>query len=123
MLNKVAEDLKDKGNLCFKKQDFKAAATFYSQACSIDPNNSVYYSNMSMALIKLENWQEALEYCTQGLAKLSQNDGDSEKIRQKLNWRKGVILQNMPQKVAKKSKPVEILIQEVYNLPTEFERL
>ncbi|KAK2153354.1 hypothetical protein LSH36_300g05069 [Paralvinella palmiformis] len=55
-----AEDAKEKGNECMKKNKPIEAMLHYTQALKIDPNNPTYYSNRSLAFLKVEQYYFAL---------------------------------------------------------------
>ena len=51
---KIANDLKDKGNEAFQAGRNDEAIKYYSQAIDIDPDNHVLYSNRSAAYMKIK---------------------------------------------------------------------
>ncbi len=55
------DELKKKGNDAMKDNDFDLAVKFYSEAIEQSPDNHVLYSNRSAALMKLDNFEAALE--------------------------------------------------------------
>lgn len=55
------EDLKNKGNEAFGKENYEEAITYFTQALELDPNNHILYSNRSGAYAKLEKYEQALE--------------------------------------------------------------
>jgi hypothetical protein len=56
----IARKLKDLGNGHFAAENFQKAVEAYSRAISFDRLNHIFYSNRSMAFIRLEKYQEAL---------------------------------------------------------------
>ncbi|KAG8195712.1 hypothetical protein JTE90_002975 [Oedothorax gibbosus] len=57
---KKAEEIKEKANEHFKKQEFDKAIDMYSQAIEHNPNVAVYYGNRSFAYLKTECFGYAL---------------------------------------------------------------
>ncbi|KAM3076785.1 hypothetical protein ACMFMG_003743 [Clarireedia jacksonii] len=55
-----ALDLKKKGNDHFQSGNYEAAGQLYAKAISLDPTNSVLYTNHSKALLKLARYPEAV---------------------------------------------------------------
>lgn len=55
------KDLKQKGNDLFTQQDYKGAVTFYAKALEQAPLEHTLYSNRSVALCKLECYEDALQ--------------------------------------------------------------
>ena len=55
-----AQKLKTEGNAFFRDQNYQKALECYSKAIKLDPKG-VYYSNRSVAHIKLNDFQEALK--------------------------------------------------------------
>ncbi|XP_046578968.1 serine/threonine-protein phosphatase 5-like [Haliotis rubra] len=58
---KRAEELKEKANSFFKKEDYNQAITYYSQAIEADPSVAAYYCNRSLAYLKTECFGYALK--------------------------------------------------------------
>lgn len=58
------QDLKQKGNDHFTRQDYEGAITFYTKALELSPAEHTVYSNRSVALCKLGQYGEALEDAT-----------------------------------------------------------
>jgi len=56
-----AEAQKAKGNDALKAKDYKKAASHYTMAINLDPENQVYYSNRSAAYAELKEWSKALQ--------------------------------------------------------------
>ena len=55
------DELKSKGNECFKQGQFELALEFYSKALSVSPSNHIALSNRSVAFYKLGKYNSALE--------------------------------------------------------------
>jgi len=53
--------LKSKGNDHFKNGQFELALECYSRALDVSPSDHVVLSNRSLALVKLERYESALE--------------------------------------------------------------
>lgn len=82
-LQSVAEDLKNVGNNLFKNQDWKGAAKKYSKALrylefggdefdegvqkKLEPVALSCFLNTAACNLKLQLWQEALDYCNEAL--------------------------------------------------------
>ncbi|KAL7721360.1 HSP70-interacting protein [Entamoeba marina] len=58
-MNTKAEDLKKQGNDLLAKGDFEKAIEKYSDAIKIEPLNSIYFANRSLAYIKLSKFKDA----------------------------------------------------------------
>lgn len=50
---KEAVRWKDKGNIAFGEENFKAAVSYYSKAIEYDDKDPVFYANRAMAQLKL----------------------------------------------------------------------
>ncbi|KAI9332883.1 hypothetical protein DFJ73DRAFT_855026 [Zopfochytrium polystomum] len=84
-LRKKVEDAlleKEKGNLLFKKGEYKKAITCYSKSISLDPTSPVVPVNRAMAYLKLNEWKLAENDCSSGL----QLDPKNVKAL----WRRGI---------------------------------
>ncbi|KAK3604593.1 hypothetical protein CHS0354_027447 [Potamilus streckersoni] len=55
-----ADQLKEKANEFFKKEDYNQAITFYTQAIDLDPTVAAYYGNRSFAYLRTECFGYAL---------------------------------------------------------------
>jgi stress-induced-phosphoprotein 1 len=75
-----AETEKELGNDCFKTNDFEGALFHYNNAIKVDPNNLVYYSNKSTALIKLKRFEDAFEAALLAIETGQQNNATCEQI-------------------------------------------
>eukprot|EP00983_Pelagomonas_calceolata_P094200 1157861-Pelagomonas_calceolata.AAC.4 len=60
-MSEEVERYKDEGNKLFAAKEWLKAASKYTQAIKIDPNNAVLYSNRSAALLKLLKVTKAIE--------------------------------------------------------------
>ena len=56
-----ADEWKEKGNVLMKEEKFVEAMLNYTQAVKIDPDNPTYYSNRSLAFLKMQQYFLALE--------------------------------------------------------------
>ncbi|CAK1545802.1 unnamed protein product [Leptosia nina] len=63
-----AEKLKNDGNECMKKEQFREALEKYSRAIELDPRNSVYFCNRAAAHFKLGEHEGAVADCMAALA-------------------------------------------------------
>jgi serine/threonine-protein phosphatase 5 len=57
----LAEKIKAEANVYFNQNEFKKAIELYTQAIQFFPTNAIYYSNRSLAFIKIEEYVRALE--------------------------------------------------------------
>ncbi|XP_041354405.1 serine/threonine-protein phosphatase 5-like [Gigantopelta aegis] len=65
---KKAEEIKEKANSYFKKEDYNQAIAFYTEAIGLNPYVAAYYGNRSFAYLKIELYGYALEDATKALA-------------------------------------------------------
>lgn len=65
---------KNKGNEYFKFGDFLKAKECYSSSLAVLESNAAY-TNRALACIKLKEWQQAEEDCTQACHYSSQQSG------------------------------------------------
>ncbi|KAJ6591722.1 hypothetical protein DFH09DRAFT_1137799 [Mycena vulgaris] len=63
----MAEDLKEQGNVLFRKGDNRGAATFYKQAINVRGPQPTYQANLAAAYLKLDMHQEAEAACDEAL--------------------------------------------------------
>ncbi|XP_037511752.1 uncharacterized protein LOC119388166 [Rhipicephalus sanguineus] len=56
-----SEELKEKGNQCLKEEKYAEAILHYTHAISNDRENSILYSNRSMAFLKMDQFYLAYE--------------------------------------------------------------
>ncbi|CAE7513377.1 Dnajc7, partial [Symbiodinium microadriaticum] len=61
LLKGVAEAEKKLGNESFKRGSFSDAVSHYTTAISIDPTNSLFYTNRALAFQRLELWAQAID--------------------------------------------------------------
>ncbi len=73
---------KEKGNVHFKKGDYRKALICYTKAIGIDFENPILFTNRAMALIKMERWQDAIQDCTAAISM------DNKAV--KAYWRRGI---------------------------------
>ncbi len=64
---RLAEARKADGNKAYQAGRYEEAVAFYSKAVYHNPNDAVYYSNKSAALMMIQRYQEALDDCTQAI--------------------------------------------------------
>lgn len=105
---------KDRGNACFRSQDYPSALKWYDQCIEADSTNPVGHSNRAMCLIKLQRGQDARNACQEGLRLLESLPAtpELEKIRQKLTYRLQLADQLLPPQHWR-----DIPIREVSELP------
>ena len=58
--DKAAEEAKTRGNAFFAKGDFLHAAQCFTEAINLSPNNHLYLTNRSAALLKLARLEEVI---------------------------------------------------------------
>jgi len=68
-----AEQLKEKGNVHFKRGEFEDAASLYSQAITKNPYNPLLYTNRANARLKLRQWDEVISDCLHSIELLNDN--------------------------------------------------
>ncbi|KAF2489068.1 U-box-domain-containing protein [Lophium mytilinum] len=69
----AAEQLKEKGNAHFKKQEWAEAEACYSQAVTKNSKNPLLYTNRANARMKLERWQDVIDDCLRSIELLQEN--------------------------------------------------
>ncbi|QLL31083.1 hypothetical protein HG536_0A09000 [Torulaspora globosa] len=111
---------KDRGNACFRSQDYTGALVWYDKCVSTDPASPVAHSNRAICLIKLGRGLEAQAACQEGLERLQPLPATPElhKIRQKLLYRLQLAQQLLPQQ-----EWHEIPIRQLDELPAELAAL
>ncbi|KAK3093281.1 hypothetical protein FSP39_013620 [Pinctada imbricata] len=65
---KEAEEMKEKANEFFKRQDYNQAITFYTRAIELNPEVAAYYGNRSFAHLRTESFGLALQDAAKALA-------------------------------------------------------
>lgn len=68
-----AEQLKEQGNVHFKRGEFEPAISFYSQAISKNPYNPLLYTNRANARLKLQQWEDVIADCLHSIELLGDN--------------------------------------------------
>lgn len=69
----LAEQLKEQGNIHFKRAEFDSAISLYSQAISKNPVNPLLYTNRANARLKLQQWEDAIADCLHSIELLRDN--------------------------------------------------
>ncbi|ORX50698.1 hypothetical protein BCR36DRAFT_583283 [Piromyces finnis] len=64
---------KEKGNIMFKKGNYKRAIQYYTKSKELDPSNAVFPLNRAMAYLKLKKYSEAENDCTDCIALAPKN--------------------------------------------------
>jgi len=62
-----AEQLKEKGNVHFKREEYEDAITLYGQAIQKNSNNPLLYTNRANARLKIRQWQAAIDDCLRSI--------------------------------------------------------
>lgn len=65
--DELALQLKEEGNVYFKKHDFETAAAYYSGSIKLAPKNEVYYSNRSACYANMKDYEKVVEDSTSAL--------------------------------------------------------
>ncbi|KAK3389634.1 U-box domain-containing protein [Podospora didyma] len=68
-----ALQLKEEGNLHFKKGDYVSAEALYSKAIIADPSNYNLYTNRAMARLKMNLWESVVSDCNECLQRNPDN--------------------------------------------------
>ncbi|KAJ0972194.1 hypothetical protein J5N97_020153 [Dioscorea zingiberensis] len=66
-VSKQAEQLRETGNVAFKKERFGAAIDAYTEAIVLCPNVSVYWTNRALCHMKRNDWTRVEEDCTRAV--------------------------------------------------------
>lgn len=66
-MTKQAEELKEFGNTCFRKNRFTAAIDAYTEAITLFPNNAVYWTNRALCHMKHNDWTRVEADCRKAL--------------------------------------------------------
>jgi len=61
------EELKNKGNSEFKQNNLLRAIDYYNEALKFNEKKEILFSNISTAYLKLENYEEALNYAQKAI--------------------------------------------------------
>ena len=61
-----AEAFKERGNACYRNEQYQDAVRMYSQAIAAFPSNGVYYGNRAAAWMMLKEFKRAIADCTEG---------------------------------------------------------
>jgi STIP1 family protein 1 len=69
----VAEQLKQKGNDFYKKQDYENAEACYSQAIQKNSKSPLLFTNRANARMKLERWEDVINDCLHSIELMREN--------------------------------------------------
>jgi len=75
-MSESAEQLKNKGNACYRVKDYEQAIDWYSKALDKDPKNHALYTNRAAAYLGSKDFMKAIEDCERS-------------VQYKPDWRKG----------------------------------
>lgn len=64
---KEAEAKKAQGNEFYKKKDFPKAIEMYSAAIELNPEESIYYSNLAAVFMEQKEFDKGIEECQKGI--------------------------------------------------------
>ncbi|XP_046366795.1 hsp70-Hsp90 organizing protein 1-like [Haliotis rufescens] len=64
---KRADELKEQGNECVKKENYMEAIIHYTHAIKLDPSNHLIFSNRSLAFLKVQQYYLALDDAKQAI--------------------------------------------------------
>ncbi|AAS50419.1 AAR054Cp [Eremothecium gossypii ATCC 10895] len=126
-----SDHLRSKGNDLYSKGEYETAVLYYKNASLAEPSNPVHLANMSMALLKLERWEDALSACDRALEIMKKGPVTDDKILQKVQWRKKLAHEHLAgteRDIKSTAQNVEarycaIPIEEFDDLPTELQEL
>ncbi|KAH0796907.1 TPR Domain containing protein [Histomonas meleagridis] len=76
----TAEDEKLKGNECYRMKDYNTALSHYCKAISLDPENCIYYSNKSSALLMMKRYEDAMEAVLLAIEKAQLHNSGSDEF-------------------------------------------
>lgn len=62
-----ADELKEHGNECVKKENYMEAIIHYTHAIKLDPSNHLVFSNRSLAFLKVQQYYLALDDAKQAI--------------------------------------------------------
>ena len=121
------DEIKTKANNHFNKEEYEIALACYSDAlkvCQTDEQRLIVYKNMAVTHLKLEEFEEALNYCNLALA-LSPGDVKTLFRRSKINEQLGNINDAFKDifkahSVDKKDKNIE---KQLFSLKVKVENL
>lgn len=65
---KMGEEAKARGNEEYKRGNYEAAISHYTQAITLSPSEPAYYGNRSAAYFMIQKYEEALQDCRTGLS-------------------------------------------------------
>ncbi|KAI9883722.1 MAG: hypothetical protein M1823_004501 [Watsoniomyces obsoletus] len=66
MANKALA-LKEEGNKRFQAGDYKGAESLYTQAITIDPSNSTFYTNRALVRVRQQSWDAVISDCLESI--------------------------------------------------------
>jgi len=69
----LADQLKEKGNVHFRREEYEDAIKLYSQAIQQNPSNPLLYTNRANARLKLKQWQGVMDDCLKSLELMNEN--------------------------------------------------
>ena len=75
-----AESLKEKGNVCYRNEQYQDAVRLYSQAIAALPSKGIYYGNRAAAWMMLKEFKRAAADCVEGIS-LERVKGECDKVR------------------------------------------
>ena len=75
-----AESLKEKGNACYRNEQYQDAVRLYSQAIAALPSKGIYYGNRAAAWMMLKEFKRAAADCVEGIG-LERVKGECDKVR------------------------------------------
>lgn len=120
-MSKSSEDYKEIGNEFFKRGEFNQSIKEYTAAIELDKENPVYYSNRSMAYLKVKDFQNSLNDSMYALDNLNLND--DAKLKSKLEFRRNQALNKLKNGITIVDPNIPIIdlsIMEVDEIPRDF---
>lgn len=119
---KSSSDYKSLGNFQYKSGEYEKAIEQYTNAIQLDPSNPVYYSNRSMAYIKVNDYENALNDTQFALENLALHDGNSAQLKSKLEYRQNLAEKSLFGKttIDPSLKIITLAVTEVNDIPKGF---
>lgn len=62
-----ADELKQKGNVCFQAGDFSGAEKFYTQAIIRDSTNAAFFTNRALARLRMNMFEDVINDCLKAI--------------------------------------------------------
>ena len=83
-MSSEAQNLKQEGNVAYKKKDFTTALTKYGKAIELEPNEITYYLNTAAVHFEMKNYTECVSTCNKAIDVGRENRADFKHIAKAL---------------------------------------